>query len=79
MPSPHELHMRLVPMAGVAEEGLQLLARPMEDRVEEGLLSAAAAAGRTMEEVAELRVEVAGGWALQAEPWAEPQAAVAMG
>ena len=70
--------MRLVPMAGVAEEGLQLLARPMEDRVEEGLLSAAAA-GRTMEEVAELRAEVAGGWALQAEPWAEPQAAVAMG
>ena len=42
-------------------------------------MAASAAAGRTMEEVAELRAEVAGGWALQAEPWAEPQAAVAMG
>ena len=70
VPSAHELHMRLVPMAAVFEEGLQLLqlvARPME---EVGLSSSAVSAveGKAMAAVAELRAEAADGWALQAEP-----------
>ena len=85
---PHNLETARVAGKTVAMTALDLMHKPeLVAAAMETVGRAAVAMGmavsaverKGMAAVAELKAEEADGWALQAEPWAEPQAVVAMG